>query len=111
MDYLVCALVPGVEATVLVDLWAIARRRAFGISPPNYGLVGRWFAHLARGRFRHESIAASSAVHGERVIGWAAQDSGRTVRLLETLSQPADHPVRAGFPEGGYLSGLIVHAA
>ena len=72
MDYLVCALVMGVGATVLVDLWAIARRWLFGVSPPNYGLVGRWFAHLARGRFRHESIASSSAVRGERVIGWVA---------------------------------------
>ena len=48
MDYLVCALVIGVGATVLVDLWAIARRWAFGISPPNYGLVGRWFAQFIR---------------------------------------------------------------
>ncbi len=72
MNYLVSALVMGVGATVLVDLWAIARRRAFNIPLPDYGLVGRWFAHLARGRFRHESIAASAAVHGERVIGWIA---------------------------------------
>jgi hypothetical protein len=72
MNYLVCALVMGVGATAVVDLWAIARRWLFGVSPPNYGLVGRWFAHLARGRFRHESIATSSAVRGERVIGWVA---------------------------------------
>ncbi len=55
-----------------MDLWAIARRRAFGTPLPNYGLVGRWFAHLARGRFHHPSIAASPAVRGERVIGWVA---------------------------------------
>jgi hypothetical protein len=72
MNYLVCALVMGVGATALMDLWAIARRWVFGVSPPNYGLVGRWFAHLVRGRFRHESIATSSAVRGERVIGWVA---------------------------------------
>jgi hypothetical protein len=72
MNYLVCALVMGVGATALMDLWAIPRRWVFGVSPPNYGLVGRWFAHLVRGRFRHESIATSSAVRGERVIGWVA---------------------------------------
>ena len=72
MGYLVCAVVTGMGATVLTDLWAIARQRAFNIPPPNYGLVGRWLAHLARGRFRHESIAASSAVYGERIIGWTA---------------------------------------
>jgi len=72
MNYLVYALVIGVGATVLVDLWAIARKRAFDTPLPNYGLVGRWFAHLARGRLRHQSIAASPAVQGERVIGWVA---------------------------------------
>jgi hypothetical protein len=72
MNYLLCALVMGVGATITMDLWAIARRRAFNIPPPDYGLVGRWFAHLARGRFRHESIAASPAVNGERLVGWVA---------------------------------------
>ena len=72
MNYLLCALVMGVGATITMDLWAIARRRPFNIPPPDYGLVGRWFAHLARGRFRHESIAASPAVNGERLVGWVA---------------------------------------
>jgi hypothetical protein len=72
MNDLVGALVMGVGATLLMDLWAIARRRAFNIPQPDYALVGRWFAHLARGRFRHESIAFSASVHGERLIGWVA---------------------------------------
>jgi hypothetical protein len=72
MSYLACVLVMGVGATVLTDLWAIARQRAFNIPPPNYGLVGRWFAHMARGQFRHESIALSRPVPGERLIGWVA---------------------------------------
>lgn len=72
MDFLACTIVTGVGATALMDLWAIGRRRAFGIPLPDYGLVGRWVAHLARGRFRHESIAASAPVRGERLIGWTA---------------------------------------
>jgi len=72
MNYLVCALVMGIGATMTIDLWAIVRRRTFNILPPDYGLVGRWFAHLARGRFRHESISVSPAVNGEQLIGWAA---------------------------------------
>jgi hypothetical protein len=38
---------------------------------PDYALVGRWFGHLAKGRFRHESIAKATPVRGERSIGWA----------------------------------------
>ena len=44
MDYVVSALAMGVGATSLMDVWAIARRRAFKIPLPDYGLVGRWFA-------------------------------------------------------------------
>jgi hypothetical protein len=38
----------------------------------NYGLVGRWLAWMPRGRFRHERIAATPAVKGEKAIGWVA---------------------------------------
>ncbi len=72
MDYLVCTLVIGVVATAVMDLWGIARRRLLGIPAPDYGLVGRWLAHMSRGRFRHDSIAKSVPVRGERLIGWTA---------------------------------------
>jgi hypothetical protein len=72
MNYLIFTLIIGIGATAMMDLWAIARKSLFGIAPPNYGLVGRWIAHMTRGRFRHESIAASSRMHGEHIIGWTA---------------------------------------
>ena len=34
--------------------------------------MGRWLAHMPRGRFRHDSITAAPAVTGERFIGWTA---------------------------------------
>jgi len=70
MDYLVCTLVIGAGATAVTDLWAIVRKRLLGIPPPDYGLVGRWLAYLPRGRFRHDPIAATAPVPGERLIGW-----------------------------------------
>jgi 23S rRNA (cytosine1962-C5)-methyltransferase len=39
----------------------------------------------------------------------AAANSGRTVRILHQLSQPADHPVSIYHPEGEYLKGLVLH--
>ncbi len=38
----------------------------------------------------------------------AAILSGRKVRLLHQLSQPADHPVNIFHPEGQYLKGLVM---
>lgn len=38
----------------------------------------------------------------------AAIESGRNVRILEQLHQPADHPINAFHPEGEYLKGLVI---
>jgi hypothetical protein len=72
MDYAGSSLFIGAGATLTTDLWAIARGRLFGIPAPDWGLVGRWLGHMARGRFRHERIATAEPVRGERVIGWTA---------------------------------------
>ena len=57
VDHWAFIFLTGIGATAVIDLWAIARRRLLGLPAPNYGLVGRWLAHMPRGRFRHESIA------------------------------------------------------
>jgi hypothetical protein len=72
MDYLICTLLIGVGATLVMDFWAIARKRLLGIAPPDYGLVGRWLAYMPAGRFRHDRIAATLPVPGELLIGWSA---------------------------------------
>lgn len=72
MDDVILAVAIGTGATAVMDLWGVARQRLLGMAAPDYALVGRWLAHVARGRFRHERIAASPALGGERVIGWTA---------------------------------------
>jgi len=72
MDFLLSALIVGSGATALTDLWTVVRKRLFGIAPPDFGLVGRWLAHMARGRFRHDSIADAPPVRAERLVGWLA---------------------------------------
>ncbi len=44
----------------------------------------------------------------KQVVAWAALDAGRQIQFIRQFSQPADHPVRASFPEGEYLKGLLV---
>lgn len=39
----------------------------------------------------------------------AASKSGRKVRILHQLTQPADHPVDISHPEGEYLKGLVLY--
>jgi len=66
----VIILLAGAGATAWTDLWSLVRRRMFGTPLPNFGLVGRWIAHMARGRFRAAPIAGVPPVRAEGAIGW-----------------------------------------
>lgn len=66
------AILIGAGATAFLDLWSAARTWLLGAPRPDYVLVGRWLAHLARGRLFHDAIAKSTPIAGERAIGWIA---------------------------------------
>jgi Protein of unknown function (DUF2938) len=66
------AILIGTGATGLLDLWSAARTCLFGAAMPDYGLVGRWLAYVARGQLYHAAIAKSAPIKGERLIGWTA---------------------------------------
>jgi 23S rRNA (cytosine1962-C5)-methyltransferase len=42
-----------------------------------------------------------------RALALGARDVGARATVLERLTQGADHPVPAAFPEGLYLSSVI----
>jgi 23S rRNA (cytosine1962-C5)-methyltransferase len=46
--------------------------------------------------------------HFQGAVLAAAIESGRSVRILHHLTQPADHPVNLFHPEGLYLKGLVL---
>jgi 23S rRNA (cytosine1962-C5)-methyltransferase len=44
-----------------------------------------------------------------KIVFGAAADARRSVRILDQLGQPLDHPVSIFHPEGEYLKGHILH--
>ena len=57
------------------------------------------------------TFSCSQAVNKEQfrlAVFTAAAQSGRHVRILHQLHQPADHPVNIYHPEGEYLKGLVL---
>lgn len=72
MNLAIRTAVIGIIATGVMDTWGVLREPLFGFPRANYRLIGRWFAHMPRGTFRHVSIAASPARPGELAIGWIA---------------------------------------
>jgi 23S rRNA (cytosine1962-C5)-methyltransferase len=47
--------------------------------------------------------------HFRNSVFTAAAISGRNVRILHQLTQPADHPINIYHPEGEYLKGLVLY--
>lgn len=70
LSLLVDAVVIGVGASLVADLWAATRRHLFGVPPLDYRYVGRWLGHMPEGKFRHASIATADPVPGEALFGW-----------------------------------------
>lgn len=46
----------------------------------------------------------------QKIVADAALDAGRDAQILERMTQAADHPISAPYPEGYYLKGLVVRA-
>lgn len=58
------------------------------------------------------TFSCSQAVNKEQfrlAVFTAAAQSGRFVRILHQLHQPADHPINIYHPEGEYLKGLVLY--
>jgi hypothetical protein len=72
LDTVTYSFLVGAGATAATDLWAIARRRIFGVPPPNFALIGRWLIQLVRGRVRSAPIPTLPPVRGEHTLGWVA---------------------------------------
>lgn len=47
--------------------------------------------------------------HFRNAVFTAAAKTGRKVRILHQLHQPADHPINIYHPEGEYLKGLVLY--
>ena len=71
-EFVFRAILIGVGATAIMDIWAVVMKRAFGVPPLNYALVGRWLGNMGHGHFAHENIAEAPLIAGERIIGWSA---------------------------------------
>lgn len=58
------------------------------------------------------TFSCSQAISKEQfrlAVFSAAAQTGRRVRIIHQLTQPADHPVNIYHPEGEYLKGLVLY--
>jgi hypothetical protein len=67
---MVAIIAVGLGATLVLDVWSLLLRGAFGLPITNYCLVGRWLLYMPGGIFRHAGIARAPVKRGECVVGW-----------------------------------------
>ena len=72
LDYIPGAIVIGIGATLVMDLWNLFLKRTFGIPSLSYCLLGRWLRHMPGGTFRHASITGAPEKPYECTVGWIA---------------------------------------
>lgn len=98
---------------IILDPPAFAKHR----SALKNGLIGyrklnyKAFEKIRKGGFIF-TFSCSQVVTKEMfrlAVFTAAAQSGRKVRILHQLTQPADHPVDIAHPEGEYLKGLVLY--
>ncbi|HKT59649.1 MAG TPA: DUF2938 domain-containing protein [Gemmatimonadales bacterium] len=68
--HLLGAVAIGIGATLVMDLWNLFLKRAFGIPSLDYCLLGRWVRHLPGGTVRHANIRAAPIKAHECTVGW-----------------------------------------
>ena len=64
------ALLVGLGATLVMDLWNLLLKAGFGIPSLDYCLLGRWLCHMPGGTFRHAQITAAPPTRFECATGW-----------------------------------------
>jgi Protein of unknown function (DUF2938) len=63
------AVVVGVGATAVMDLWLLVLKRS-GVPTMDFALLGRWVGHLFHGQLAHDAIRRAPPIAGEFGIGW-----------------------------------------
>ena len=69
---IVGAFAVGIGATLVMDLWNLFLKRAFGLPSLDYCMLGRWVGHMPAGTFTHASIARAQPKAFECTVGWLA---------------------------------------
>jgi hypothetical protein len=97
-SFIAGAIVIGLGATLIMDVWNLFLKRAFSIPSLNYCLLGRWLRYMPAGTFRHASIASASKKPFECAVGWIAHYSiGVVFALMLVVLTAGDWLARPTF--------------
>ncbi|MEG3133104.1 DUF2938 domain-containing protein [Rouxiella sp. T17] len=104
MDTVFHAVITGIGATLVMDLWSLFQKYIISIPPLKYALVGRWVLWMFKGKFRHNTIVSTDSVQGEMLTGWVFHYlTGILVAFIPFLLEGPDW-----FHEPSLVTALLV---
>jgi hypothetical protein len=96
MLHMAGAVLVGIGAIVIMDVWNLFLQHSLNISSLNFCLVGRWLSHMPQGTFMHANIGAAAKRPAECAIGWTAHYligvAFSVMLVVMTSGQWLDHP-------------------
>jgi hypothetical protein len=111
MEIVIRAVLLGIGATVVMDLWGLLLKRVFGVPSLGYAMVGRWLGNMPAGRFAHARIADAPAVRGERLLGWTAHYAIGVAFAFLLVAVAGEGWVREPTPLPALAVGIVTVAA
>ncbi len=103
----ISAIVMGLGATLVFDLWGLLLKTAFKITPSNICLVGRWLLYMPEGTFKHANIGSAPQKSAECAVGWIAHYTIGVMFALGFVTLIGDNWPHHPTPVPAILYGVV----
>lgn len=101
------AILMGLGATLVFDLWGWFLKAAFKIAPSNICLVGRWLLSMPGGTFTHANIGSAPPKGAECIIGWIAHYTIGVIFAIAFVAIAGDRWLEHPTPIPAILYGIV----
>jgi hypothetical protein len=101
------AILMGLGATLVFDLWGLFLKSAFKIAPSNICLVGRWLLYLPEGTFKHTNIGSAPQKSAECAVGWIAHYTIGVVFAMAFIAFAGNHWLENPTPIPAIMYGIV----
>jgi hypothetical protein len=101
------AILMGLGATLVFDLWGLFLKSAFKIAPSNICLVGRWLLYMPEGTFKHTNIGSAPQKSAECAVGWIAHYTIGVVFAIAFIAFAGNHWLENPTPIPAIIYGIV----
>lgn len=105
------AILMGLGATLIFDLWALLLKLLFKLAPSNFCLVGRWLRYIPEGIFKHANIGSAPRKSAECAVGWIAHYVIGVLFAITFITFAGSEWIKHPTPIPALLFGMVTVSA